>query len=445
MYKKKTYLILLFALLHFSSKAQTLVNDTVFKKAHIATGKQDFPLLDFKKQTRYPLKDEFSIQKAKEALPQLTALHKEIASTIALGNNYAAFISEQLQIAKLPETYKWIPFVLTGMINNTYDEHGRAGLWLIPYPVGIKHGITQNTHFDNRLDFKTNTITAIAHIKELITEFNDTTLALTAYFNGIGITKYAIQKAGSTSPESIYPHLPVATRNDIYTWNMLAAILSHPKNVSTERVTIESMAALERVELPKETHFMAVAKVLDISSLTLHNINPTLVGNFIPKGTYMRLPLGQKTHFDRLADSIYHYQENVVTKPHIIKPPTPSYSAPPKGSNKIIHTVKSGENLGAIASKHHVYVSQIKGWNGITSDRIYVGQKIIIYSNYKAPVKTQTTTTSEGTFTYYTVKSGDSLWGIAQKYPGVSTEDIQRWNNIGNQINIGQKLKIKVK
>ena len=445
MYKHKTYLFLLFTLLYNSSIAQTVVRDTVFKKAHIATGKQDFPELDFKKQTRYPLKDEFSIQKAKETLPQLTAIQKEIASTIALGNNYSSFISEQLQTAKFPETYKWIPYVLTGMMNNSYDEHGRAGLWLIPYPVGIKHGVVQNTHFDNRLDYKLNTTTAIAHLQELIIEFKDTSLALTAYFNGIGITKYAIQKAGNKSLENIYTYLPATTRDDIFTWNMLAPILSHPKNTSNERVTIESMAALERVELPKETHLMAVAKVMDISSVTLHNVNPTFVGNIIPEGTFLRLPLGQKTHFDHLVDSIYNYQKNVVTKPHVVKPPTPTYTAPPKGSNKIIYTVKSGDNLGAIASKFHVYISQIKGWNGITSDRLYVGQKLIIYSNYKAPSTTQTTTTSDGTFTFYTVKSGDSIWGIAQKYSGVSAEDIQRWNNIGNQINIGQKLKIKVK
>jgi LysM repeat protein len=40
----------------------------------------------------------------------------------------------------------------------------------------------------------------------------------------------------------------------------------------------------------------------------------------------------------------------------------------------------------------------------------------------------------------YTVKSGDSLWTIAKKYPGVSDKDIMKWNNCNENLRPGQKL-----
>jgi membrane-bound lytic murein transglycosylase D len=44
---------------------------------------------------------------------------------------------------------------------------------------------------------------------------------------------------------------------------------------------------------------------------------------------------------------------------------------------------------------------------------------------------------------YYTVKSGDSLWSIARKYPGVTENDLMKWNKCGENIRPGQKLVIK--
>jgi membrane-bound lytic murein transglycosylase D len=49
-----------------------------------------------------------------------------------------------------------------------------------------------------------------------------------------------------------------------------------------------------------------------------------------------------------------------------------------------------------------------------------------------------------GEYTIYTVKKGDNPWTISQKYPGVSSQDILRWNNIRpKDLKPGQKLKIK--
>lgn len=50
-------------------------------------------------------------------------------------------------------------------------------------------------------------------------------------------------------------------------------------------------------------------------------------------------------------------------------------------------------------------------------------------------------------YVYYTIRPGDTLWTIAQKYPGVSSSDLMRLNNINKSRSLkpGQKIKIKPK
>jgi membrane-bound lytic murein transglycosylase D len=112
---------------------------------------------------------------------------------------------------------------------------------------------------------------------------------------------------------------------------------------------------------------------------------------------------------------------------------------------KIRYRVKKGDFLGRIAERYGVGVSQIKSWNGMRSNNVKVGQNLIIYPKKStqeiassAPVKTNTS--SEKT---YTVRNGDSLWSISQKFPGVSVQNIKKWNDIsGTNLKPGTKLKI---
>ena len=48
----------------------------------------------------------------------------------------------------------------------------------------------------------------------------------------------------------------------------------------------------------------------------------------------------------------------------------------------------------------------------------------------------------EGAFTWYTVRSGDSLYLIAKRHPGVSSEQLMKFNGIGADIRPGQRIKI---
>jgi len=47
-----------------------------------------------------------------------------------------------------------------------------------------------------------------------------------------------------------------------------------------------------------------------------------------------------------------------------------------------------------------------------------------------------------GEYITYEVKPGDTLWGIANKFPGVSAENIKTWNKVDALIKAGERLKI---
>ena len=89
-------------------------------------------------------------------------------------------------------------------------------------------------------------------------------------------------------------------------------------------------------------------------------------------------------------------------------------------------------------------VSQLKRWNNLRSNNLSIGQRLTIYprthggSSPSTPVKKVVNSAGKQT---YTVKSGDSLWTISQKFSGVSVQNIKDWNDIsGNKLKIGMTL-----
>lgn len=92
-------------------------------------------------------------------------------------------------------------------------------------------------------------------------------------------------------------------------------------------------------------------------------------------------------------------------------------------------TVKKGDTLWGISKKNDVSLKDLKGWNNLSTDMIYVGDKLTISSKEKTQEQ-------------YKVQKGDSLWKIAQKF-NVSISDIKSWNNLNSDIiMIGSTLSV---
>ncbi|MCY1235532.1 spore coat assembly protein SafA [compost metagenome] len=114
------------------------------------------------------------------------------------------------------------------------------------------------------------------------------------------------------------------------------------------------------------------------------------------------------------------------------------------------YVVQKGDNLNAIAKKYGVTVAEIKEWNNLEDTNVLSGSKLKLIKNENAPVietkaeKAQQQIASSSKVHQYLVQKGDSLFSIAKKYPGVTVENIKKWNDISNEnIKPGMKLKIQ--
>lgn len=100
-------------------------------------------------------------------------------------------------------------------------------------------------------------------------------------------------------------------------------------------------------------------------------------------------------------------------------------------SSDAIYIVKSGDSLYSIANRYNTTVDEIKRLNDLASNLLSIGQRL------------QIPTTNQNIGTTYTVKSGDSLYSIARNY-NTTVDEIKRLNNLtSNLLSIGQVLRIR--
>lgn len=96
------------------------------------------------------------------------------------------------------------------------------------------------------------------------------------------------------------------------------------------------------------------------------------------------------------------------------------------------YVVKSGDSLWSIANKYGTTVAKLKELNNLTSNSLSVGQTLLVK---------ELPTSNDAN--YYIVKSGDTLYGIAKKY-NMSVDEIKKLNNLtSNALTINQRLLIK--
>ena len=100
------------------------------------------------------------------------------------------------------------------------------------------------------------------------------------------------------------------------------------------------------------------------------------------------------------------------------------------------YIVKRGDTLYGIAYSYGVSVDDIKSLNNLIDNTISIGQELLIPTDK---------TITETNYEVYTVKRGDTLFGIASNY-GVSVDDIKTLNNLtNNNLSVGQRLQIPLK
>ncbi|WP_077597037.1 C40 family peptidase [Oceanobacillus kimchii] len=121
-------------------------------------------------------------------------------------------------------------------------------------------------------------------------------------------------------------------------------------------------------------------------------------------------------------------------------------------SGSATYTVKRGDTLSGIASKHGISLSNLMKWNNLSTTLIYPGDKFVVSKNGTSNSGSSNSgsnsgssnsgNSNSGSSKVHTVKSGDTLSALAKKY-NTSVSNLKKWNNLNSSlIIVGQKLNV---
>jgi len=400
---------------------------------------------------------------------------------LGMTDHYFPLFESVLAEYGLPLELKYLPVIESALNPIAISSAGAMGLWQFIYSTGKMYNLEITSYIDERCDPVKSTYAAARFLKDLYSIYGDWTLVIAAYNCGPGNVNKAIKRCGGKNNYwDIYYKLPKETRGYVPAFIAASYVSKYFPEHNLIPAKIDFPLNTDTVTINEELHIEQVAEVLKLPVLEIKNLNPQYKRDIIPAGKKdysLVLPYKYISSFIEMEDSILRYKDSIYFSPEArLKAPSKYISkngkVKPGNSSKISYTVKSGDNIGYISDWFDVAVSDIKNWNNINGNRIREGQRLTVYvpkkrehiyqkvneltfnekqgGNWKnkverTAVNNEEKLPTEGNYIIYTVKSGDTLWDIARKYPGTSNNDIKVLNNIANEKSIapGQKLKIK--
>jgi membrane-bound lytic murein transglycosylase D len=410
---------------------------------------------------------------------------KAFANQMAVAEYYFPIFEDELAKKNVPLEIKYLAVVESALNPRAVSKVGATGLWQFMYQTGKQYKLSIDTYVDERSDPIKSSEAAAQYMTNMYAIFNDWDLVLASYNSGPGnVTKAIRRSGGQQNFWNIKDKLPKETQGYVPAFLATMYIYEyHKEHGIVPKKALVRHFATDTVMIKKEMSFAQISDLLDISIEQLQALNPSYKRNVVPnyagKSHYLTLPSSKVSIFTSNEDRIYAYVQyemdkrekvNQNWKSNYIKDSLAYVAA---SSTKVkYYKVKRGDNLGDVAKKNDVAVSDLKKWNHIKGNSIATGKtlKILIEKDSnsstqlasgidknKAVVgkensnvatadskpttaKIDTLVTTETNF--YIVQKGDNLNTIAKKY-NTTVAEIKEWNHLSSpNIKLGTSIQV---
>jgi membrane-bound lytic murein transglycosylase D len=347
-------------------------------------------------------------------------------------------IVEEIERRHLPMELALLPVIESAFNPKASSRNQATGLWQFMSATGNSMGLKQDWWYDGRMDPLASTLAALDYLETLYNRFdNDWLLALAAYNAGQGNVQRAIDTNKSKSLPTDFWSLPLPRETQAHIPRLLglARLISDPEANGFKLPMIENAPAVVKFDLGRQVDLAMAAQLAGLDAEIVYNLNPGFKQWAThPDGPHeLLIPISHAENFNLALAKLP--TSEVVTWDR--------------------YQVQSGDTLGSIARRYRTQVAVLQQVNDIKNSRIIAGESLLIPRSYSAtaplslpnaPVYLGGTTNAPQTVASRThqVRSGDSLWKIANRY-NLQLETLLALNNISTDsvLKPGQELKLQ--
>lgn len=361
---------------------------------------------------------------------------KHLARVSERAKPYLHYILSEVKKRNMPYEIALLPVIESGFRPDAHSHQSAMGLWQFIPQTAHLYGLERNWWYDGRRDIVQSTQAALNYLQKLYElNDNDWLLALASYNGGIGnVWKAAkrYQKKNKTDADpdfwQLRRYLPKETQHYVPQLLAVAHVVKHRAELNIQLEPIENKPFFEVVEIDKQIALNQVASLSDTPNDLLSLLNPGYLRAATPPNGphHIVLPLENSSQF----------QNQLNENPSIFD------------IQWTRHKVKAGDTLSEIAAKYHTSSSAIRKLNGMKSSTIRIGKTLLIPVPQNVAIAQATQSRKKmaykGPKSIHTVRAGESLWTIARYY-NVDTKTLCNWNNISvkTPLRVGQKLEIR--
>lgn len=402
---------------------------------------------------------------------------KSFSRLMALSEYYFPIFEETFAKEKIPLEIKYLAVVESALNPKAVSKMGATGLWQFMYGTGKQYALKIDSYVDERSDALKATAAASDYMTRMFNVFNDWELVLASYNSGPGnVTKAIRRSGGKTNYWDIRNHLPKETQGYVPAFYATMYLFEYHKEhgINPERAVVKNFET-DTVAVKNQMSFKQIADLLDMPQSQIQLLNPSYKLNVVPyyqgEQHFLRLPKDKIATFVSNEDKIYAYvkyqsgfktmstQLAMKVAPKV--KPAVTREAVTASKDIQFYKVRKGDNLGAIADKYNVNISDLKKWNNLKSNSVAFGRTLkikseaetvsknikepktpaIIERNHEEAIASADDKDKNAVQTQeYTVAAGDNLGNIAKKF-GTTIADLKELNNLNsNTIALGKTL-----